>query len=340
MDRSEIWGSFSVIDHRRSRAFVAETLIYDRLIIPHPPSGDGEEYGRWRRNKWRPDHQRALFDVLGEQDLAIEIPWVEELRKDWEEVYSKKDDKEKGVERSSKFHQLQGDVDLFKSLTPKDAPYLATAGLLGLCVNNDVNHPIVKKIVALLRTSDRPIEPVMAYRTYRQAKIEQNIKDTSSSDDVEEDESYHLFGWQVFVPEDEDKSEVDLLRDAVKFATRQDVQELRQSFNGWVKRMSEAGVEPEEARRELTRLTTEHHKLQNGTWRNAAVRWVARLAPVAAPAANLLDPFTAVGAGAAAAALPIAVEKLAPKVETPDRFKPVVYVNQSKRFFGRRWLRP
>jgi hypothetical protein len=48
MDKSELWGTFSVRDHLRRRAFVAELLIYDRLVIPYPPPGDGVEYGRWR----------------------------------------------------------------------------------------------------------------------------------------------------------------------------------------------------------------------------------------------------------------------------------------------------
>lgn len=41
----ELWGTFSVADHLRERAFVAEILLYDRLVIPVPP--DDEERGRW-----------------------------------------------------------------------------------------------------------------------------------------------------------------------------------------------------------------------------------------------------------------------------------------------------
>lgn len=46
----ERWGTFSVKDHQRKRAFVAETLLYDRLIIPYPPNP--EERKRWSEQKW------------------------------------------------------------------------------------------------------------------------------------------------------------------------------------------------------------------------------------------------------------------------------------------------
>jgi hypothetical protein len=36
--RIELWGTFSVKDHLRERAFVAEVLLYDRLVIPRPPT--------------------------------------------------------------------------------------------------------------------------------------------------------------------------------------------------------------------------------------------------------------------------------------------------------------
>lgn len=32
----EQWGTFSVKDHLRSRAFVAEVILFDKLVIPRP----------------------------------------------------------------------------------------------------------------------------------------------------------------------------------------------------------------------------------------------------------------------------------------------------------------
>jgi hypothetical protein len=42
----ELWGTFSVRDHLVSRAFVADVLLYDQLVIPTMPENDDErEHG-------------------------------------------------------------------------------------------------------------------------------------------------------------------------------------------------------------------------------------------------------------------------------------------------------
>jgi len=49
----ERWGTFSVADHLRPRAFVAVVMRYDLLVIPYPPTP--EEYARWTLLNWYPD---------------------------------------------------------------------------------------------------------------------------------------------------------------------------------------------------------------------------------------------------------------------------------------------
>jgi hypothetical protein len=39
----ELWGTFAVRDHLVARAFVADVLLYDRLVIPTLPEGKPEE---------------------------------------------------------------------------------------------------------------------------------------------------------------------------------------------------------------------------------------------------------------------------------------------------------
>lgn len=38
------WGCYSVADHLAERAFVADLLLYDRLVVPVPSDDDRE---RW-----------------------------------------------------------------------------------------------------------------------------------------------------------------------------------------------------------------------------------------------------------------------------------------------------
>ena len=85
----QLWGTFSVRDHCRPGAFVAEALLYDKLLIPVPPTvEDGlsaaeaaREWQRWTDAKWDPDRQRRILDILG--DRAEPIPWTIERQGEW-----------------------------------------------------------------------------------------------------------------------------------------------------------------------------------------------------------------------------------------------------------------
>lgn len=79
----ERWGTFSVADHQRQHAFVADVLLYDRLVIPYPP--DEEERQRWYTNGWKPDELDIRLDILGER--ARRVPWNEGARKLFDSRY-------------------------------------------------------------------------------------------------------------------------------------------------------------------------------------------------------------------------------------------------------------
>jgi hypothetical protein len=69
----ERWGSFSVADHLKPRAFVADVLLYDKLVIPYPP--DGKERERWAKKKWDPAKLSKVLKLLDEYELVEQIPW-------------------------------------------------------------------------------------------------------------------------------------------------------------------------------------------------------------------------------------------------------------------------
>lgn len=72
----ERWGTFSVVDHQRPRAFVTEVLLYDRLIIPIP--SDAEERARWTSIGREPDRLDQNLELLG--DTAIRVRWDQQKR--------------------------------------------------------------------------------------------------------------------------------------------------------------------------------------------------------------------------------------------------------------------
>lgn len=77
----QLWGTYSVADHCTAYPFVADLVLYDRLVVPVPPEGDDEEWTRWRDNCWEPDLQALLLEELG--DYVRRVPWTAELRANW-----------------------------------------------------------------------------------------------------------------------------------------------------------------------------------------------------------------------------------------------------------------
>jgi hypothetical protein len=61
----EVWGTFSVKDHCKQRAFVAEVLLYDRLVIPYPPNE--QERARWASQGWDPQKLDGVLKILDDR---------------------------------------------------------------------------------------------------------------------------------------------------------------------------------------------------------------------------------------------------------------------------------
>jgi len=76
----QVWGTFSVKDHCDPRAFVAEVLLYDRLVIPIPP--DEKEHKRWAGAGWQPDRLDTLLEILGEERTHL-VKWDKERQQNW-----------------------------------------------------------------------------------------------------------------------------------------------------------------------------------------------------------------------------------------------------------------
>lgn len=84
----ERWGTYSVNDHMAAQPFVADVLMYDRLVIPRPP-----EHSRavWAQNGWDPDRLDEVLAILHPgndpaKQHAILVTWDEEA----EEIFKEK----------------------------------------------------------------------------------------------------------------------------------------------------------------------------------------------------------------------------------------------------------
>jgi hypothetical protein len=79
----EVWGTFAVSDHCSARAFVADVMLYDRLVVPVPPANDKSEWERWRAKGWNPERQQTLIDILRAHDRVQVVEWDSSIRELW-----------------------------------------------------------------------------------------------------------------------------------------------------------------------------------------------------------------------------------------------------------------
>jgi hypothetical protein len=78
----QLWGCYSVADHLEQRAFVADLLLYDRLVVPTPSPDDLD---RWEK-RWDPHRQARLLDILG--PFAERMVWSPDLREQFAREWS------------------------------------------------------------------------------------------------------------------------------------------------------------------------------------------------------------------------------------------------------------
>ena len=77
-----LWGCYSVRDHMEPRAFVADLLLYDRLVVPVPADDD---LNRWQE-RWEPARQKKLLDIA---DPFVErVTWDASLRDEFTREFS------------------------------------------------------------------------------------------------------------------------------------------------------------------------------------------------------------------------------------------------------------
>jgi hypothetical protein len=70
----EVWGTYSVKDHLNPTAFLADLILYDRLVLPVPEEQlDDRAKAAWAG--WNAPLQRVFVEVLERADRVRTIPW-------------------------------------------------------------------------------------------------------------------------------------------------------------------------------------------------------------------------------------------------------------------------
>ncbi|MEM7158729.1 MAG: hypothetical protein AAF799_38160 [Myxococcota bacterium] len=196
----QLWATFSVKDHCRRGSFIAEVLLYDKLIIPVVPKAeDGlpeeeatKEWQRWTDNGWDPERQDRVVAILG--DLARPVPWIRERQDEWQQ---------------EKVQQVAADA--------RRDGYFMTGTVL-----ERFAPAMAETVVA-----------VSHYDDVEALKRGQHIRRTTPEDKLPGSTVLAVLGRELLVPDHVGKDDFGALEDAVEVARTTDYRQRRRLLYEW-----------------------------------------------------------------------------------------------------------
>jgi hypothetical protein len=204
-----MWGTYSVRDHTYEHPFVADVVLYDKLVVPVPPPPENPEHEtewrRWEKAGWNPSLQQKLLAVLGER--VITIPWDAEVRA----LYGQKREEERAA---------QG---LSLSLSN---PFAATGDV--------VLYRLVQ--TGQLHADAAAINAVATYRRLVDLENAIGLREVTEATRLPAGQAVAIVGRELLVPDSNHyKSDGDLLKAALELSAKTDIS-LRQDYWDWQQR--------------------------------------------------------------------------------------------------------
>jgi hypothetical protein len=334
---AELWGTFAVDDHLRPRAFVAEAILFDRLVIPMPPRGNEAAYAEWLQSGWQPGRLLEIRKRLGPQ--AIPVPWNDELRKRWREEYSP------AVRRGPRQAELGGEVvsevrainNMPEGTDPKLLTRQVLANKLNDVLDDDADRELVREIRALDIDPAATPEVVVGYGSLAnyQADLPAESAVGNQQTPPPGDGNPTLFvTWDFLVPEDSSLPDEDLLIKAVALNSKEEFRDSRRQFHEWRRKLAEKGVSVDQARSEMSRCLAVYNgivaKERRRTRRLTALQAVA----AAAPLADFIHMGVGVVAGAALGGASLLAERWYPHCRVSARNSVAALIHDSREAFG------
>ncbi len=259
----ERWGTFSVIDHKDSSAFIPEVLLYDRLVIPVPC--DDQDRQRWAKEGWDPDLLDQRLETLG--DIAVKSMWDEAQQATFHQ-------------RMEQLNKVRFDSKNILQESKEVLPYQMTRMILA-----------EQKPVKLPEGVSR-VTVVSAYQSASDFEADFILKD-------EPDDQAHLgllLGQEIAVPaSDDDPGKA--LKCAIELAKSGDFKKKRGALYKWQEDVIQSGIEPENAIQEMNELISNYNDCVKKAVKKVYYRYAFTLAGIGLSlAGGLLNPLVLTGA--------------------------------------------
>jgi hypothetical protein len=302
----EVWGTFSVDDHTRGRAFVNDVLLYDRLVLPVPPKDEPAEWDRWTSQGWDPERQRDLREILRQADLVREVEWNQRRRAEW------------------------------RSRHDASSGAASEVGWAMAGTRTELTQGLPRYV--------RAVESVTAYSSVEEVERELGVQIGGHATAMPAGTLCAAIGWEFLAPRDPgpQRSDADQLRAAVEIAADRDFRRRRADLMRWEREFIADSVTDREAIRaaltELTELVHEQRSAAKATRREMRVRYGFRLSPipVGLTGALLIAPPVGIAfaAGGAFLALGSAAVDWRYSRNEPEKPSPAAFVHSVHRHFG------
>lgn len=301
----ELWGTYSVRDHLRPRAFVADVMLFDRVVLPVPPQGSAEEWRRWEREGWAPERQAEMLEVLG--PVATAVPWDADHRERWSERMAEASDVAQRVPDQA--FKTTGEV--------------LTAGL--------PRHVTGVEAVGAVYASVEDLETNLGVSSQTRAPA---LPGGSLA---------NVIGREFFFLEDEGAGDLELLREAVGLASDSWFRRRRRHITAWQQDFidGEGATDRhsiEEACAELRELLEEEKQALRESAFRRVTGYCFRLAPafltLGLAAGGVVDPMIGASGGAFLAVGAVAVDARMNRNPLPGAPPPAAFVHDVRKHFG------
>lgn len=293
----QVWGTFSVKDHLEPNAFVAEVMLYDRLVIPRPP--DAVECARWQAEKWDPEKLDELLNILG--DRAFVVDWNAERQRSW------------ATRLAAGAEIAQATKDWAFAATRTELTSRLPRNVTGIqAVTNYCSKQEFDKDLGL-----RPALPAEV-PVYGGAAVA-------------------VIAHELLVPNKPGRSHQELLKDAVELSSEKASSRKRAAFWRWQREfMDEQGITDQSAIRdaveEMRDLLEEEKAIIRRRWMHTGTQFAFVLGTVAL--GMVAEPIRQFAIGGAFLSIGQFVTDKIFEVQTPEADKPVSLLRDIQKHFG------
>lgn len=317
----QLWGTFAVDDHLRKRAFVAETLLFDHLIVPVPALEEKQALTNWDNKLWNPKRVLETVEVLG--NLVTPVSWDKALRDRYRERYG----------RSLLNEHAAFDIGNARQMSKDAFAKHATRILLADRASDEADEAYFRRIQSIDVDPAATVEIVAGYGSYGQLQVDAPLEMTGDFSAGAEGATL-LFGWEFVVPEESGLSCRVLLERAVKLAERKDFIESRREFHEWRRKLIANHIGPEKARSEMLRCLTEFNAIVDKKRQRSRVLTALQVGAAAAPLADFAIPGLGAGSAVMLALGAFVFDKAVPEPRPGSRERIAALVHDSREAFG------